>query len=90
VLNELQGKLELLTGGMANSMKIELRDIENKPVKELHENDLTLSQLGVQNGMRIHVVDDPSRSLTSEDTADVAFNLSPEEYAKREGKLLPQ
>jgi tubulin-folding cofactor B len=83
-LASLKEKLELLTGGMADSMKIELRDKEHGTIKELHGHDMTLSQLGVQSGMRIHVIDNPSRSLESSDTADAAFNLSPEEYAKRE------
>jgi tubulin-folding cofactor B len=83
----LKGKLELLTGAMSSSMRLELRDKDGVPIQKITDDSATLAQLNVQNGMRIHVID-TAPSLLEEDTPDVAFNLSKDEYEKREESAL--
>ncbi|CAG7833756.1 unnamed protein product [Allacma fusca] len=84
----LKGKLELLTGAMSSSMTLELRDKDGVPIKKLNNDGETLGQANVQNGMRIHVIDSAPSLLDGEDTPDVAFNLSRDEYEKREESAL--
>jgi len=80
-LATLKGKLELLTGGSMDTMKIELRNQDQEVLKKLEDDSLSLAELGVQSGMVLHVIDIPQ---IDEDAPDVAFNLTPEEYAKRD------
>lgn len=71
---------------MMSSMKLELRDGEDELIKPLSDDTLTLAQLGVQDGMKIHVIDSSDKDQEDEDGADVSFKLSAEEYEQREGK----
>ena len=80
----MQGKLELLVGALSSSMKLELRDKDGNLIQKIDDDTVTLAQLGVKDGMRIHVID-TNPILEGEDTPDVAFNLSRDEYEKRQG-----
>ena len=56
--NELhfsQGKLELITGAMTQSMDLELYDKENKLICKLENDDASLRAYNVSDGMRLHV-----------------------------------
>jgi len=77
--------LELLTGGSMNTMKLELRDKDGELIYELTDENLTLSQVKVKNGMRIHVID--SSSLFDEDSPDVAYKYEEEDYEQREESM---
>jgi len=67
------------------TMKIELRDRDQEIVKLLKDEDMTLAQLEVKDGMFIHVIDVASQD--DDEAPDVSFELSAEDYASREGKL---
>jgi hypothetical protein len=66
-------------------MKLELRDNDDELLKSISDDTLTLSQLGVEDGMKIHVIDTSNKEQDDEDAADVSFKLSAEEYEQREG-----
>ncbi len=70
---------------MMSSMKLELRDNDDELLKSISDDTLTLSQLGVEDGMKIHVIDTSNKEQDDEDSADVSFKLSAEEYEQREG-----
>ena len=50
-----KAKLELISGGSAASMKLEVYDKENKLVCKLDNDDALLGSHQVDDGMRIHV-----------------------------------
>ncbi|OXA60513.1 tubulin-folding cofactor B [Folsomia candida] len=83
----LKGKLELLTGCMMSTMKLELRDNDDELIQYLSDDTLTLAQLGVQNGMKIHVIDTSNKEPEDEEAADVSYKLSTEEYEQREESM---
>jgi len=82
----LKGKLELLTGAMMSSMKLELKNKDDEVLKKLSDDTLTLAQLDIENGMIIHVIDSLT-NIIDEDVPDVAFQLSQEEYEKKEESM---
>ncbi|CAL7948788.1 unnamed protein product [Xylocopa violacea] len=80
--NEFKGKLELVTGGNPATMKVEVYDKNDKLICELDDGQRLLGAYPIDDGMRIHVVDNFSR--TEENVANVEkFEISEEEYAKR-------
>jgi tubulin-folding cofactor B len=83
----LKGKLELLTGGCMDTMKLELRDKDDQLIYELTDDNLTLDQLHVKSGMRIHVMDNANANLLDEDCPDVAFKYDGEDYEQREESM---
>lgn len=68
-----------------STMKLELRDNDDELIQYLSDDTLTLAQLGVQNGMKIHVIDTSNKEPEDEEAADVSYKLSTEEYEQREG-----
>jgi hypothetical protein len=78
--------LELLTGASMGSMQIELRDKDQEPIKWLKDDSMTLAQLGVEDGMNVHVMDASNKE--EDENPAVTFELSAEDYAKREGLLM--
>jgi len=66
-----------------DTMKLELRNKDAESITSMTDGTMTLAEYGMESGMTIHVVDD-SASNDKEDE-DAAFQLSEEEYAKREG-----
>ncbi|KAJ9582465.1 hypothetical protein L9F63_003158, partial [Diploptera punctata] len=81
---DLKGKLELLTGGNASTMKIELYSKENVLVGKLDNDQALLGSYPVEDGMRFHVVDTFLLRNELEDLAKVEkFEMSLEDYSKR-------
>ena len=50
-----QGKLELITGGNASTMNLELYSQENALIGKLDNNAALLGSYPIDDGMRIHV-----------------------------------
>lgn len=69
-------------------MKLELKDKDGNPLQKLNEDSITLEQLGVQSGMEVYVVDTAPSFMDAEDSPDVAFQLSTDEYEKRQESAL--
>ncbi|XP_050453677.1 tubulin-folding cofactor B-like [Cataglyphis hispanica] len=81
-IDEFKGKLELLTGGNPATMTIEVYDKNDKLVCKLEEGQRPLGSYPIDDGMRIHVID--NFSCTTEDLNRVEkFEISEEEYAKK-------
>lgn len=68
-----------------SSMKLELRDKDDELIQQLSDVTLTLAQLGIKDGMKIHVIDTSTKEENDEEAAEVAFKLSTEEYDQRDG-----
>lgn len=81
-IDDFRGKLELLTGGNPLTMTIEVYDKNDSFVCRLDDGQRLLGSYPIDDGMRIHVIDNFSR--TEEDLSKVEkFEISEEEYAKR-------
>ncbi|XP_029671556.1 tubulin-folding cofactor B [Formica exsecta] len=81
-IDEFKGKLELLTGGNPATMTIEVYDKNDKLICKLEEGQRLLGSYPIDDGMRIHVID--NFSCTTEDLNRVEkFEISEEEYAKK-------
>ncbi|KAG5344295.1 TBCB protein, partial [Acromyrmex heyeri] len=81
-VHEFKGKLELLTGGNPVTMTIEVYDKNDKLICRLEEEQRLLGSYPIDDGMRIHVID--NFSCTTEDLNHVKkFEISEEEYAKK-------
>ncbi|EFN89861.1 tubulin-folding cofactor B [Harpegnathos saltator] len=81
-IDEFKGKLELLTGGNPTTMSVEVYDKNDKLICKLEEGQRLLGSYPVDDGMRIHVID--NFSSTAEDLDRVKkFEISEEEYAKK-------
>lgn len=80
-IRQFKEKLELLTGGKSNSMVLEAYDKKNQPICKLDDNDRLLGSYPIDDGMRVHVIDNFPKL---EDAMEIAkFELSQEEYSKR-------
>ncbi|KAH8402257.1 hypothetical protein KR009_010868 [Drosophila setifemur] len=78
---QLKSKLEILTGGCAGTMKVELYKGE-KCISTLDNNDAQLGYYANSDGLRLHVID--SFATFSFDSASVEkFELSKDQYDKR-------
>lgn len=71
-------------------MKLELRDDNDKFVKELTDESKTLEELGVKNGYHVHASDPNAKAglfddIPNEETE--GFKLTDEEYAQRRGNF---
>lgn len=81
-IDEFKGKLELLTGGNPITMTVEVYDKNDKLICKLEDGTRILGSYPIDDGMRIHVIDNFSR--TEDDLSHVEkFEISEEEYAKR-------
>lgn len=79
-----KGKLELITGGCATTMKLSAHDKDNKLVCDLDNEDALLGSYPIDSGMRIHVVDKQHSAGEFEDVSKVEkFEISEEDYSKR-------
>ena len=70
-------------------MKLELRDENEKFVKDLTDDSKTLEDLGVKNGYHIHVTDPTIEAglydnILQQDSEE-GFKLTEEQYAERRG-----
>lgn len=85
---ELKGKLELLTGGNASTMKIELYTKDNICVGTCDNDEACLGSYAIHDEMRLHVVDIFAQRKEFEDLSKVdKFELSVDEYSKRAGTV---
>lgn len=85
-VGDLKAKLELITGGGAGTMKIQVYEKDSeKLVCNLDNDDALLGSFPIDDGMRLHVVD--SFVLRSIPTDVEKFDLTPEEYAKKTGTV---
>ncbi|KAG8230588.1 hypothetical protein J437_LFUL004501 [Ladona fulva] len=85
-IEQLKVKLELLTGGKSDTMKVEIYSKEDALVCSLEPNSALLGSFPIDDGMRMHVIDKFDLRKEFEDTSKVEkFELSEEEYAKRQG-----
>ncbi|XP_071571613.1 tubulin-folding cofactor B [Temnothorax nylanderi] len=81
-IHEFKGKLELLTGGNSATMTVEVYDKNDKLVGRLEEGQRLLGSYPIDDGMRIHVID--NFSCIAQNLDDVKkFEISEEEYAKK-------
>ncbi|XP_067119847.1 tubulin-folding cofactor B-like [Centruroides vittatus] len=86
-ISELKGKLELITGALSSSMKLELRDKNDVVVTTMMDGS-NLGSYTIGEGMRIHVIDNSHRVGEFEDLSKVEkFALSDEEYQKKSDSL---
>lgn len=85
-VGDLKGKLEMLTGASAATMKLEVYEKDSeKLVCILDDNTALLGSFPIDDDMRIHVVDS---FLLRNSFVDVEkYELSPEEYAKKTGTV---
>ncbi|KAK9503232.1 hypothetical protein O3M35_011848 [Rhynocoris fuscipes] len=87
-VNELKGKLELMTGASQQTMKLSVFDKDDKQVCCLDADDKLLGSYPVDDGMRIHVEDNFMLRKQLDDAFNVQkFELSQEEYAQRADSL---
>ncbi|KAK4473013.1 hypothetical protein MN116_004208 [Schistosoma mekongi] len=89
-LGQLKGKLVLVTGCDNHTMKIELFDKEDKSLGQLVGDDKPLCDFGVEDGMHIHITDLTTQDGAYDQVEEPAetYQMSNEEYAKREDSLL--
>uniref|UniRef100_T1IPT7 CAP-Gly domain-containing protein n=1 Tax=Strigamia maritima TaxID=126957 RepID=T1IPT7_STRMM len=84
-VSAFKGKLELLTGALTGSMKLELYDKDNKLVTQIEGDDKLLGSFPIDDGMRIHVIDKAHQPGEFEDLSKVEkFELGDDEYSKRQ------
>lgn len=85
---DLKGKLELVTGGNASTMKIEFYTKDNVYVGTCDNDEACLGSYIKHDEMRLHVVDIFAQRKEFEDVSKVErFELSSEEYSKRAGTV---
>ncbi|XP_012277007.1 tubulin-folding cofactor B [Orussus abietinus] len=81
-VDEFKGKLELLTGANPMTLSLEVYDKNDTITCKLTEGSHLLGSYPIDDGMRIHVIDNFSR--TEEDLSKVEkFEISEEDYSKR-------
>lgn len=76
----LQSKLEIITGGCAGTMQLQLLN-GDKLVAHLNNDDADLGSYSIQNGMRIHVIDNFQNLF--DDTDVEKFDLSDKQYDQK-------
>lgn len=81
-IDEFKGKLELVTGGNLVTMTVEVYDKNDKLICKLEDGQRLLGSYPIDDGMRIHVIDNFSRTEDSLNNVE-KFEISEEEYAKR-------
>lgn len=81
-INEFKGKLELVTGGNPTTMTVEVYDKNNKLICKLDDGSRLLGSYPIDDGMRIHVIDNFLRTEQDLDNVE-KFEISEEEYSKR-------
>ncbi|XP_017885672.1 tubulin-folding cofactor B [Ceratina calcarata] len=80
-VDEFKGKLELVTGGNSQTMRVEAYDKNDKLICTLDDNQRLLGSYPIDDGTRIHVIDS---FYTNENLGNVEkFEITEEEYAKR-------
>ncbi|VDP47174.1 unnamed protein product [Schistosoma curassoni] len=71
-------------------MKVELFDNEDRSLGQLVGDDKPLYDFGIENGMHIHVADPTIQDGAYDQVEEPVetYQISAEEYAKREGTLI--
>ncbi|VDK34174.1 unnamed protein product [Taenia asiatica] len=92
LLSKFKENLVLITGCDNKTMKLELRDENEKFVKELTDDSKTLEELGLKSGYHVHVTDPNVEAglydnIMGQDVED-RFKLSDEQYAERKDTIL--
>jgi len=83
-VGDLKVKLELISGGTAASMGLSIFDKENKLMYTLDDNNALLGSYHIEDGHRIHVIDENKQKGEFENTAAVEkFELTKDQYNKR-------
>eukprot|EP00092_Neocalanus_flemingeri_P005057 GFUD01005438.1.p1 GENE.GFUD01005438.1~~GFUD01005438.1.p1 ORF type:complete len:255 (+),score=74.90 GFUD01005438.1:177-941(+) len=83
-VSDLKSKLEMIMGGSALVMKINVFDKEDKVICSLENDNALLGSYPVDDGCRLHVEDNSRVKGEFENTAAVEkFELSKDEYAKK-------
>jgi len=87
-VSDLKSKLEMITGGSALAMKITVFDKDDKLICNLDNDNAVFGSFPVDDGCRLHIEDNSRVKGEFENTAAVdKFELSKEEYAKKEDTL---
>uniref|UniRef100_A0A0V0G7T1 Putative tubulin-folding cofactor b-like protein n=1 Tax=Triatoma dimidiata TaxID=72491 RepID=A0A0V0G7T1_TRIDM len=87
-VTELKGKLELMTGGSINTMKLTIFDKEDKLICSLDNDDSLLGSYSIDDGMRLHVEDNFMLRKQLDDAFNIKkFELTEEEYSQRKDSL---
>jgi tubulin-folding cofactor B len=83
-IGDLKGKLELMTGGNAKTMQLNVVDKAGNPVCILDSDTSLLGSFPIDSGMTIHVKDNFTTRNEFDSCDQVAkFELADEEYAQR-------
>ncbi|XP_050702958.1 tubulin-folding cofactor B-like [Eriocheir sinensis] len=87
-IGDLKGRLELVTGGSASSMGLEVFDENESLVCRMDNDEALLGSFCVEENYRIHVTDSSKRQGEFEDLSKVEkYELSQEEYSKRDDSV---
>ncbi|KAJ8945703.1 hypothetical protein NQ318_012422 [Aromia moschata] len=82
-ISDLKAKLELMTGGSCHTMQVEAYTNDNKFVCKLDNNDAMLGSYPLEDGMRLHVIDQFQIRNELDSGDEPKFELSEEEYSKK-------
>lgn len=80
-----QQKLEVITGGCAGTMQLQLFKGENL-IAQLTDDDADLASYSIQNDMRIHVVDNVQTNIFGDANVE-KFELSEKQYDEKRNTL---
>ncbi|XP_068173629.1 tubulin-folding cofactor B [Antennarius striatus] len=82
---DLKRNLEMLVGGSASSMDLELFDVSDKFLQKIDDNEALLGSYPVDDNCRIHVIDTSGRLMGEfEDVSKVEkYEMSEDSYDKR-------
>jgi len=87
-VGDIKLKLELITGGNSGSMQISVFDKDDKLVCELDNDSSLLGSYPIDNGHRLHIIDNCRVAGEFENVAAVEkFELSKEEYSSKTGTV---
>ncbi|GBP53852.1 Tubulin-folding cofactor B [Eumeta japonica] len=81
---EFKTKLELVTGGSASTMKLKVYDKKDNYICDIDNDDALLGAYPIDDGMRIHVIDNfvLVKGLNTNESVE-RFQLTEEEYEKK-------
>uniref|UniRef100_A0A0A9YKC9 Tubulin-folding cofactor B n=1 Tax=Lygus hesperus TaxID=30085 RepID=A0A0A9YKC9_LYGHE len=83
-VQDLKGKLEVVTGGSAATMKVKVFDKADKLICELTDDNALFGSYPIDEGMRIHVEDQFVLRKQLDDEFQVQkFELTEQEYENR-------
>eukprot|EP00127_Corallochytrium_limacisporum_P006564 Clim_evm36s230 gene=Clim_evmTU36s230 len=83
---DLKARLELMTGVAPGQMRLQLFDSSDKLVTALTDDDASLGSTGIENGYRLHVIDENPASTLGEydDVSRVKkYEMADEEYDQK-------